>query len=93
MAHQIQESTQTAQAAEEFHPEDTTSADIAKAPTLPSQSEAPPAREIPGEGVGLSIVKRFCELLDAGLELEKSPGKGSIFQVILPGYYAAGGKQ
>ncbi len=92
LAHQIHESTQTAQAAEESHPEDLTAADIAKAPTLPSQSEAPPAGEIPGEGVGLSIVKRLCELLDASLELETSPGKGSTFRVILPRQYEAGAK-
>jgi signal transduction histidine kinase len=89
MARKILESTQTAQAAEESHPEDTTAADIAEAPTLPSRSEAPPASEIPGEGVGLSIVKRLCELLDASLELETSPGKGSTFRVILPRYYAS----
>lgn len=92
LAHQIHESTQTAQDAEDSHPEDMTSADIAKAPTLPSLSESPPAGEIPGEGVGLSIVKRLCELLDASLELETGPGKGSTFRVILPRYYATGGK-
>ena len=53
LAKQIQESTQTAQAAEESHPEDTTTADMAKAPTLASQSDEPPASEIPGESVGL----------------------------------------
>ncbi len=90
LAHQIQESTQTAQAAEESHPEDMTAADIAKAPTLPSQSKAPPANAIAGEGVGLSIVIRLCELLDASLELETSPGKGSTFRVILPRYFAPG---
>lgn len=93
LAKQIQESTQTAQAAEESHPEDTTTADMAKAPTLASQSDEPPASEIPGEGVGLSIVKRLCELLDGSLELETSPGKGSTFRVILPRYYAVVGKQ
>ena len=70
-----------------------TAADIAKAPTLSSLSESQPASEVPGEGVGLSIVKRLCELLDASLELETSPGKGSTFRVILPRYYAPGGKQ
>lgn len=93
LAHQIHESTQTAQAAEESHPEEMTSADIPKAPTLPSLTDTQPASDIPGEGVGLSIVKRLCELLDASLELETSPGKGSTFRVILPRQYAAGGKQ
>ena len=90
LAQQIHESTQTAQAMEESHPEDITSADMAKTPTLTSQSDEPHASEIPGEGVGLSIVKRLCELMDASLELETSPGKGSTFRVILPRYYGAG---
>ncbi len=92
LAHQIHESTQTAQAAEESHPEDKTTADMAKAPTLPSLSESPPASEKTSEGVGLSIVKRLCELLDASLELETSTNKGSTFRVILPRQYVPGEK-
>lgn len=40
-----------------------------------------------GEGIGLSIVKRLCELLDAQLELHSEPGTGSTFRVILPGRF------
>ena len=58
--------------------------DIAPALTLPSESVDLPPGEQPGEGVGLSIVKRLCELLDAGLELATEPGQGSTFRVILP---------
>lgn len=87
LARKIHESTQSAQAAGQSHPEDITTADIPRAPTLPSLSEYPPAGEISGEGVGLSIVKRLCELLDASLELETSPHKGSTFRVILPRQY------
>lgn len=61
--------------------------DIDPATTLPSESEAAPREEQPGEGVGLSIVKRLCELLDAGLELATEPGQGSTFRVILPRSY------
>lgn len=61
--------------------------DIAPATTLPSASEALPQSQQPGEGVGLSIVKRLCELLDAGLELATKPGQGSTFRVILPRSY------
>jgi signal transduction histidine kinase len=61
--------------------------DIAPASTLPSESEALPQGEQAGEGVGLSIVKRLCELLDAGLELATKPGRGSTFRVILPRSY------
>jgi signal transduction histidine kinase len=40
-----------------------------------------------GEGVGLSIVKRLCELLDASAEVETKPGKGSTFRIIFPRRY------
>jgi len=39
------------------------------APTLTSQSPNKSTRDAGGEGIGLSIVKRLCELLDASLEL------------------------
>lgn len=56
------------------------------APTLASQSDAPP--QLPaGEGIGLSIVKRLCELLDASIELESSEGEGTTFRVIFPRRY------
>ena len=57
------------------------------APTLPSQSMRRPPNQEPGEGIGLSIVKRICELLNASLELETEPGKGSTFRVIFPCRY------
>lgn len=60
---------------------------MAPAETLASGSEALPQREQPGEGVGLSIVKRLCELLDASLELATKAGQGSTFRVILPRKY------
>jgi len=61
--------------------------DIPAAATLPSASEALPQNQQPGEGVGLSIVKRLCELLDAGLELATRPGQGTTIRVILPRSY------
>jgi signal transduction histidine kinase len=48
-----------------------------------------PVRPAAGEGVGLSIVKRLCELLDATLELRSAPGVGSTFRVRLPVRYDA----
>jgi signal transduction histidine kinase len=63
--------------------------DIAPAATLRSASAALPQSEQAGEGVGLTIVKRLCELLDAGLELATEPGHGTTFRVILPRRYAA----
>jgi diguanylate cyclase (GGDEF)-like protein len=37
-----------------------------------------------GEGIGLTIVKRLCEVLDAGMSLESEPGRGTTFRVALP---------
>ena len=61
--------------------------DISPAATLPSQSQPMAPSDQPGEGVGLSIVKRLCEILDAGLELATKAGHGSTFRVILPRRY------
>jgi signal transduction histidine kinase len=81
MAHQLYEATQSRNELEE------SSAGIAshesRAPTVPAQSGSY-GFEQPGEGIGLSIVKRLCELLDASLELETSPGEGSTFRVSVP---------
>jgi signal transduction histidine kinase len=40
-----------------------------------------------GEGVGLSIVKRLSDLLNATIELESSAEIGTVFRVILPRRY------
>lgn len=47
------------------------------------------AGQQPGEGIGLSIVKRLCELLDATLEIATEPGKGTTFQISLPRRYGS----
>ncbi|MEO7600298.1 MAG: HAMP domain-containing sensor histidine kinase [Opitutus sp.] len=47
-----------------------------------------PVRQQAGEGIGLSIVKRLCELLDASLELASSATSGTTFRVVLPRSYA-----
>lgn len=61
--------------------------DIVPAATLPSESGPVTAAQQPGEGVGLTIVKRLCELLDASMELATRPGQGTTFRVILPRHY------
>ena len=48
-----------------------------------------PLRQHPGEGIGLSIVKRLCELLDASLELASSAETGTTFRVVFPREYPA----
>lgn len=62
--------------------------DADEAPTLPSRSS--PDVDRPGEGIGLAIVKRLCELLDATLELQTEPGSGTTFRVTFPSAYPKG---
>jgi signal transduction histidine kinase len=44
-------------------------------------------RQNVGEGIGLSIVKRLCELLDATLEVESKLDEGTTFRILLPRGY------
>jgi light-regulated signal transduction histidine kinase (bacteriophytochrome) len=57
-------------------------ADLLSSEAAPSGPAAPV-----GEGIGLSIVKRLCELLEATLELESTLGSGTTFRVVLPRDY------
>jgi signal transduction histidine kinase len=41
-----------------------------------------------GEGIGLSIVKRLCDVLGATLELETAPGHGTTFRITFPLRYS-----
>ncbi|MET0261598.1 MAG: sensor histidine kinase [Rariglobus sp.] len=45
------------------------------------------AKQSAGEGIGLSIVKRLCDLLDASLEVTSPPGSGTTFRVVFPRRY------
>lgn len=64
------------------------SPDVEPAPKVPpSALEAGFGPQRPGEGIGLLIVKRLCELLHAALEVTSEPGKGTVFQVVLPRDY------
>ena len=58
--------------------------------TQPQDSSASirPAHQPPGEGIGLSIVKRLCELLDASLEIASSAETGTTFRVVFPSRYS-----
>ncbi len=41
-----------------------------------------------GEGIGLSIVKRLCEMLDASIEMQSIQDQGTTFRILFPRHYA-----
>jgi signal transduction histidine kinase len=45
------------------------------------------AREQAGEGIGLSIVKRLCELLEATIEIKSVKDVGTTFRILFPRKY------
>jgi signal transduction histidine kinase len=46
-------------------------------------------REAVGEGIGLSIVKRLCDMLDATIELNSESNVGTTITILFPRQYAA----
>ena len=46
-----------------------------------------PVHQQRGEGIGLSIVKRLCELLDASIEMDSTLGEGTALRVVFPRSY------
>ena len=60
-------------------------AEAANETTASSNSGRAVQRE--GEGIGLSIVKRLCGLLDATLEFDSQAGQGTTFVILLPRQY------
>jgi signal transduction histidine kinase len=56
--------------------------------SLPRGAVLQPLRGQAGEGIGLSIVKRLCEMLDATLEMESIEGVGTTFRIRFPRRYA-----
>jgi signal transduction histidine kinase len=59
---------------------------------LLSQTEKQPNTPPSGEGIGLTIVKRLCELLGASVELNTAKGTGTTIQINFPLHYANGPK-
>jgi signal transduction histidine kinase len=50
-------------------------------------ADARPVNQEGGEGIGLSIVKRLCELLDASIELDSTLGEGTTVRIVFPRSY------
>jgi len=55
-----------------------------------SQIDSPLQKRLRGTGLGLSLCKRFAELLGGQVGVESQPGQGSTFFVIIPLAIAAG---
>lgn len=55
-----------------------------------SQVDSPLQKRLRGTGLGLSLCKRFAELLGGRVGVESQPGLGSTFFVIIPLAIAAG---
>jgi signal transduction histidine kinase len=67
---------------------DQKSSNVLPSPEKGAAGPSLPAQQQPGEGIGLSIVKRLCELLDASIELASSSQTGTVFRVVFPRSYA-----
>jgi len=87
MARNLMEGTDLARRIEDEAPPGDPVEPVAGSSFSPALPEVPAAYRPPGEGIGLSIVKRLCELLEAGLEVSTEAGKGTTFQVSLPRRY------
>ena len=87
IARALEEGTDLARKLEEEAPPGSPVEPVPGASASSPLPEVPEACRLPGEGIGLSIVKRLCELLEAGLEVTTEAGKGTTFQVSLPRRY------
>jgi signal transduction histidine kinase len=54
------------------------------------RTDSRPVHQNAGEGIGLSIVKRLCELLDATFDVQSTMNVGTTFRILLPRRYADG---
>ncbi|MFZ0550839.1 MAG: sensor histidine kinase [Steroidobacteraceae bacterium] len=86
LRHALKRATDAARGAEEASekPADKKESDVLTAGSGPGSAKLPS-----GEGIGLSIVKRLCEVLGATLELETAPGRGTTIRIVFPLRYAA----
>jgi signal transduction histidine kinase len=53
----------------------------------PGRAAEPAASGAAGEGLGLSIVKRLCDILDASIEMQSVAGAGTQFRILFPRRY------
>jgi signal transduction histidine kinase len=79
-------------ALEKAHEQSASEAATGKSETKPTATEPAPQRaavvEPAGEGIGLSIVKRLCDMLDATIDMTSERGVGTQFRILFPRKYA-----
>ncbi len=49
-----------------------------------TQADASDTRKYPGSGLGLFITRMLVEIMGGSIDVESTPGQGSIFRVVLP---------
>jgi signal transduction histidine kinase len=89
LRHALKRATDVAHSAEAHaasppeKPAERTPSDVLTAASGPGSAALPS-----GEGIGLSIVKRLCDVLGATLELETAPGHGTTIRIAFPVNYS-----
>lgn len=87
MADGLQEATASAKESDEKSAASKGEASHVLPPPEATATPTTTSQHPPGEGIGLSIVKRLCELLDASLEIASSAEAGTTFRVVFPRRY------
>lgn len=88
LAGALEEATdQSRQIAADHANGEVTHVNVDVAESIAAPQDPRPAQQQPGEGLGLSIVKRLCDLLDATTELQSEIGVGTTFRILLPRSY------
>ncbi|WP_455204967.1 sensor histidine kinase [Kaarinaea lacus] len=49
-----------------------------------SQADSSTTKEYGGTGLGLTLTKQFCDLMNGNISVQSEPGKGSEFIIVLP---------
>jgi signal transduction histidine kinase len=90
LRHALKRATDAARQVESQAADSSDSATQREAGDVLAAGSGPGSASLPsGEGIGLSIVKRLCEVLGATLELETAPGHGTTIRIAFPLRYSA----
>jgi len=57
-----------------------------------AQADASTTRKYGGTGLGLTITRKFCEMMGGRIDVESAPGKGTRFIILLPAAVADEGR-